>query len=516
LAAGFDGLEVHVGHGHLLQQFLSPATNTRIDGYGADEAGRLRFAVEVLQAVRESVGPEVCLGVRVSADEYAAGGLTLDDMERIVPALADRVDLDFVNVSHSAYHGSYSLSTQMADMSFPRDMFRHLAPAIGRSLKAAGHTMPVMAVCQYRSLAEAEQTLTAGDVDLVGLARAHVADPDLVNKARAGRAGETRTCIGCNQGCAGFLEKGLPITCVVNPSTGREGTWTPDPGDDPADARKRILVVGGGPAGLEAAWVAAARGHQVDLVERSNRLGGRLRLLEHLPRRHDYLTLIDQQIDAGRRHGVTVHLQTDFDPANSLSRWTAGDGLLGGRPHHLIMATGSRPQAVRFPGGGEGLTLNEAVTAEWEPGTRVAFYDLMGDWASLGVVEHLAEVGVEVTYITPVAGYAWKITVYSKTALTARLRRARVAIRPLRSAVSLADGVFTVEDLSTGDHESLAVDAVVAAGNPVADSLGGSSATAALLAECLPDATLTVIGDCLAPRSALEAVYEGHRVAREL
>ena len=507
LAAGFDGLEVHVGHGHLLQQFLSPATNTRTDGYGGDEIRRMRFAVEVLQAVRAAVGPDVCLGIRVSAEEYADGGLTLADMERIVPALADRVDLDFVNVSHSAYHGSYSLSTQMADMTFASHQFRHLAPTIGRSLKAAGHTMPIMAVCKYRSVAEADETLAGGEVDLVGMARAHIADPELVGKARSGRADETRTCIGCNQGCAGYLEKGLPITCAVNPTAGRERTWSPDPTRHRAESPKRILVVGGGPGGLEAAWVAAARGHRVDLVERADRLGGRLRLLEHLPKRHDFLALVDQQIAACERHGVSVHLNTDFDPASDRSWVAAAD--------HLIAATGAHAQPVRFPDGGTGLTTAEAVARSWHPGQRVAFYDLMGDWTSLGVVEHLADTGVEVTYLTPVAGYAWKITVYSRTALVARLREARVAVRPLRSAVSLHDGVFTVEDRSTGDHETLTVDAVVAAGNPAADSVGHS------MAETLggdgPDRiAVTVIGDCLAPRSALEAVYEGHRVAREL
>ncbi len=519
LAAGFDGLEVHVGHGHLLQQFLSPATNTRTDRYGGSEANRMRFAVEVLTAVRDAVGPDVCLGMRVSADEYAHRGLTLDDMERIVPALADRVDLDFVNVSHSAYHGSYALSTQMADMTFPADMFRHLAPAIARSLRAGGHSMPVMAVCKFRTVAEAEELLAGGEVDMVGMARAHVADPDLVAKARSRRAHETRTCIGCNQGCAGFLEKGLPITCVVNPTVGRERTWTPNPADDPAAASKRVLVVGGGPAGLEAAWVAAARGHRVDLMEAGPRLGGILRLLEHMPKRHDFLALVDQQIAACDRHGVDVWLNTTVDTEHLLSDVIPG-GRFDGPPDHLVVATGARPQPVAFPDGGVGLTLAEALGRPWSPGRRVAVYDLVGDWSTMSVVEYLADLGVSVTYLTPVAGYGWKITVYSKTALTARLREARVGIRPLRSARSFVDRVFTVEDLSTGNVESLEVDAVIAAGNPMAVSdLAAAVAERPVflgLAAVSGAPAVTVIGDSLAPRTALEAVYEGHRIAREL
>jgi 2,4-dienoyl-CoA reductase-like NADH-dependent reductase (Old Yellow Enzyme family) len=515
LAAGFDGLEVHVGHGHLLQQFLSPATNARTDGYGGSEANRMRFAVEVLTAVRDAVGPDVCLGMRVSADEYAHGGLTLDDMERIVPALANLVDLDFVNVSHSAYHDSYALSTQMADMTFPADMFRHLAPTIARSLRAGGHSMPVMAVCKFRTVAEAEQLLAGGDVDMVGMARAHVADPDLVVKARSRRAHETRTCIGCNQGCAGFLEKGLPITCVVNPTVGRERTWTPNPVDDPAADPKRVLVVGGGPAGLEAAWVAAARGHRVNLVEAGPRLGGTLRLLEHMPKRHDFLALVDEQIAACRRYGVDMRLNTTVD-IDSLVSNERPAGPPDHVPDHLIVATGARLQPVAFPGGGTGLTLAEALTRSWSGGERVAVYDLVGDWSTMGVVEHLADQGVAVTYLTPVAGYGWKITVYSKTALTSRLREARVAIRPLRSGRSFVDGVFTVEDLSTGELESLEVDAVVAAGNPMADDVLADKMAALGPSPVGGAPTVTVIGDGLAPRTALEAVYEGHRIAREL
>tara|TARA_Y100001949_G_scaffold120285_1_gene102268 strand:+ start:127 stop:1692 length:1566 start_codon:yes stop_codon:yes gene_type:complete len=501
LEAGFDGLEVHLGHGHLLNQFLSPATNHRSDEFGGEEPNRMRFPLQVLAAVREEIGADTCMGIRISADEFAQGGLTLEDMCRIVPAITASVPVDFVNVSHSAYHGTYSLSTQMADMSFDPNSFRHLAPRIRKSLRAAGQGLPVMAVCKFRSIDEAEELLSVGAVDLVGMARAHIADPAVVHKTYEGRTDEVRTCIGCNQGCAGFLEKGLPITCVVNPTVGKERFRPTEPIEDPAKAAKRVVVVGGGPAGMEAAWVAAARGHDVELFETEPQLGGQLSWLRHMPKRNDFLTMIDQQIAACERHGVTIRTSAKFDATVAIEHEK--------QPDHIVIATGSELQPVEFPQGGVGLTLGEALSADWTGGIKVAFYDLLGDWSSISVVEHIADLGADVTYLTPVAGYAWKITRYSKTAITSRLREAGVGIRVLRAGLSFIGNEFTVEDLSTGKTECITVDAVIAAGNPAAR-------TDQYERLAVSGTGVTLVGDCLAPRSALEAVYEGHEVGRAL
>ncbi|MDX1692004.1 MAG: NADH-dependent flavin oxidoreductase, partial [Acidimicrobiia bacterium] len=212
LEAGLDGLEIHLGHGHLLQQFLSPASNSRTDRYGGSEENRMRLAVEVLGAVRSAVGDDVCMGVRVSGSEFLDGGLGVADMERIVPMLLEAVPIDFVDVSHSAYHDSRSLATQMADMTMSEYAFRDVTRRITHAVRDAGHTVPTIAVCKIRTMAEAEAILARGDADLVAMARAHIAEPAFVRKSRTGRETEIRPCIGCNQGCAGFLEKGLPIT----------------------------------------------------------------------------------------------------------------------------------------------------------------------------------------------------------------------------------------------------------------------------------------------------------------
>ena len=215
LEAGMDGFEVHLGHGHLLQQFLSPSSNARADAYGGSEENRLRFPLAVLQAVRAAVGPGVAMGIRFSGDEFIEGGLTLDDSLSMLPKIFAAVPLDFINVSHSAYHMSYSLATQFADMHFDAAPFRRISREIRRVLRGAGHHAPVMAAGKYRSVAEAEEAIAGGVADMVGFARGHIADPELVKKSFAGREAEVRTCIGCNQGCAQMLEKNLAITCMV-------------------------------------------------------------------------------------------------------------------------------------------------------------------------------------------------------------------------------------------------------------------------------------------------------------
>jgi pyruvate/2-oxoglutarate dehydrogenase complex dihydrolipoamide dehydrogenase (E3) component len=217
-----------------------------------------------------------------------------------------------------------------------------------------------------------------------------------------------------------------------------------------------------------------------------------------MPKRHDFLAMIEQQIAACERHGVTIRTGTRFTPDSS-----------HGDIDHVVIATGARPCPVDFPEGGTGLTLAEALTADFQPSQRIVMYDLLGDWASISVVEHLADLGVDVTYVTPVAGYAWKVSRYSKTALTARLRDAHVSIRPLRAARSFDGNIFVVEDLTTGSLESIPADAVIAAGNPTANS--------ELFAQLTEKgAPMTLVGDAVAPRTALEAVYEGHEVGRAI
>ncbi len=495
--AGLDGIEIAMGHGHLIQQFMSPAVNFRIDGWGGDEHSRTRFAREALRAVRHAVGDRAAVGIRISADEFLTGGLTLSDMQRITGKLCDAAAVDFVNVSHSAYHGSKTISTQIADMAFAHDAFHHLPRGIAAALREAGHDTPVFAACRFRTVTEAESFLAGGAIAMVGMARAHLADPGLVNKARDGRDAEQRPCIGCNQGCAGFLAQSLAITCLTNPGAGREVDWGTLA---PAPAPRRVLVVGGGPAGMEAAAIAAARGHQVALWEAIDRLGGALAWTRAMPKRADFGLLLDAQATALRRAGVAVRLGHVAD----------ADKIAAHAPDAVVLATGATAAVLSIDGGGPVLTMQQALADPGALPNAVAVVDTLGSWALAGFVEWLAGTGRAVTLVAPTGTPGWQVNIYSSYAWRDRLRQLGVRIIGLHAPRHFDGEALMLTDLSTGaPGEALRVEAVVAPahGTP-------NDALAAALRARNAAIDVHLVGDCASPRSALEAVFEGHAAGR--
>jgi 2,4-dienoyl-CoA reductase-like NADH-dependent reductase (Old Yellow Enzyme family) len=504
--AGLDGIELTMSHGHLLQQFLSPAVNRRTDAWGGSEEGRSRLALECLRRVRAAVGPGVAVGLRVSADEFLDGGLALPDMQRIVARLCAEVAVDFVNVSHSAYHGSYTISTQMADMAFRPDSFHHLPRGIAASLREAGQQVPVFAVCRFRSVDAAEAMLAEGDIAMVGMARAHIAEPAVVRLSAEGRTAEARPCLSCNQGCAGFLAQSLPITCLANPRAGRETEWPEPP--PPAAVRRRVLVVGGGPAGMEAAALAAQRGHSVELWEASDQLGGALAWTERHPGlRGEMAQVLGYQRAALQRAGVVVRLGHPADP----------QAILVAAPDAVVLALGAEPAGIAFPGGGTGLTMEQALAAPDALPRRIAVQDAIGSFALAGFVEWLAGTGREVTLIAPTGTPGWQVNIYSSFAWRQRLRQAGVRILALHAIHAWrGPGDAMLVDLSTGALEASAdFDAAVAPAHGLPRN-GLAGELRALLAHHNARPALHLVGDCASPRSALEAVFEGHEIGRAL
>jgi len=495
LEAGFDGLEVHLGHGHLLNQFLSPASNIRSDEYGGSEANRLRISLEVLAAVRAEVGPDYTLGIRISADEFLPGGLDLEDMARITRVVVDRVPLQFVNVSHSHYHGSFSLATQMADMSFPSAPFLHLP----RRIKEVVPELPVFAIGRIDTLDIAERVLAEGIADMVGMTRAHIADPEIVRKGRADRLAEIRPCVACNQGCIGMVELNLPITCLVNPEVGREAEWGSDTWTRAA-APVRVLMVGGGPAGLAAARAAALRGHRVELWEQSNHLGGQLSIAASLTHRERLGLTVAYFASELARLGVHVRCATRATPA--AIREAGFD--------RVIVATGSRPRPTPIDGVARIVPVVEAADRPGELGSYVAIKDVDGGWPAAAVAEHLATLGKRVSIVSPLAGAAPGVTLYSRLALTTRFGQLGVQVRPLRRIIRAEGSELVLADVITGTEERLSgVTDVVSAGEQIADSALADELQAMGIAA-------QVVGDAYAPRTALEAIFDGYRIGRNI
>lgn len=488
-AAGLHGVEVHAGHGYLIQQFLSPWSNTRRDAYGGDEAGRMRLLVEVLRAVRAAVPRPALLGLRISADEFAPGGLGPADMARISARVHALELLDYL----SASQGSYARpETLIPDSTFGRAPFTHLT----RTVRNAVPGLPVVGVGSIVTPEDAERALTDGDADLVGMTRAHIADPYLVRKLRHGRRAEIRQCLLCNQGCVDRLMAGVDISCLQNPAVGREDQWPEDP-VPPAPAPRRVVVVGGGPAGMEAAWVAAARGHQVTLLEAGEKLGGTVNGFRDTPGRREFAAVVDFRARMLARHRVDVRTGVHADAT----------AVLALQPDQVILASGADPA----PHGPWPDTV-PATRAVAEPGSatgHVAVHDGDGQGHAAVVAEILRGRGHPVTLVTSAATVDRMLLALDPDPEPPAATGAD-GLHVLTASVveDWRDGHLMVRD-GAGYLHRFAADTLVTTGHLVArDTLAGQ-----LRGQV---AGVRLVGDAAAPRHAYAAVADGHRAAREI
>jgi 2,4-dienoyl-CoA reductase-like NADH-dependent reductase (Old Yellow Enzyme family) len=373
---GVDGIEVHAAHGYLLQGFLSPSTNRRTDHYGGSFENRLRLTVEVLGAVRAAVGGDVVVGVRTGAEADEAGMLA-EDCADVVAALGETGLIDYVNVTFGSCRAAHKIIGAMHEPT------GYELPTSEVVTKAT--TLPTIVTGRFRTLADADEVIRAGLADLVGMTRAHIADPDLVAKTRAGRAHEVRPCIACNQGCVGGLSLGR-MACAVNADVGFERVH--EDAYEPVALPRRVLVVGAGPAGLEAARVAARRGHRVTLCEAADSVGGNLRWSRRFPHRDAIGEIVDWLAAELDRLGVELHCGTAVDDA----------GLRDLDPEVLILATGA--ERVRPDGAWSSIEIAALEAAP--PGVASAVVvDRFGSYEVLGVAERLVGWGIDVTVVTP-------------------------------------------------------------------------------------------------------------------
>jgi len=501
--AGIDGVEVHLAHGYLLHQFLSPLFNQRDDDYGGSLENRARFAVEVMEAIRSRCGTGLVLGARVSLADYAGGGLGVDDAIRIVQLLRDRGLLDYLNLTAGTNNLGFAVGpTDLADGWLLEEQAR---------VSAAVGDLPIVAVGGIVDPAQAEELVASGQADLIGMIRAQIADPEWANKAREGRVDEIVRCIRCNQGCVGRATRGLPITCAINPAAGRErllgaGTLTP------ASSPGHHVVVGGGPAGMKAAETLASRGHEVKLLERESELGGQVQLLLRTPHREPFGRLIADLEGSLDREGVDVRLGVEATP----------ELLAELEPDSVLLATGARPRRDGFchalphirslPGAEQDNVVSswDIIAGRAEVGERVVVLDDEGTRATAGAVELLLDQGCDVELVSRFPTLFPPLVHTSDAGIVPpRLAKKGMRYRLYSWALAVEGGTITVLDLLAGNDETMPVDTVVLALPPVADD----SLFDRLVS---PDFALHRIGDCVAPRRIDHAIYEGVLAGREL
>ncbi len=492
---GFDGIELQYGHSSLARQFMSPLTNFRSDEYGGSLENRMRFPLEVLTAVRKTIGNDFTLGVRLCADEMLPwGGITLNDAKEIAGILESSGTIDFMDLSLSTFYNLYLVG---GTMHMPLGYAIPLAAGIKEVVR-----LPVFATGRINDPTLAEKVLANGQADMIGMVRSQLCDPNLVNKAKEGRLEEIRYCIADNQGCYGRVGLNRPIGCVQNPFVGNEKD------DDELHLprtkwKKRVMVVGGGPAGMWAAKIATMRGHAVTLYEKEDILGGQVAIAMKGAGREEFGVIIRNERNQLQKLNVPI----------VLGQTITADFVRSENPDAVIIATGSRPKRCPLPGcdGPRVFNVWQVLKQQADLGEKILFIDYDGHHQATSTAEYLLEMGKSVHIVTSSLFVGTELGP-SQDLFTTRQRLFQkgatlgsdVAVIEIRGTDVQAVAVYTNEMITLSGFDTI----VTAMGNEVDDTLYRE------LKGRVKE--LYRAGDCVAPRKADMAIYEGYMVGKRI
>ncbi|MEZ5923707.1 MAG: FAD-dependent oxidoreductase [Hyphomicrobiaceae bacterium] len=504
--SGFDGVDLFAGYNCLIDQFWSPITNRRSDQWGGSLENRLRFSVRIAEGIRKMAGDDFIVGMTISGPEPYPGGLSTENKQEIVSWLDARGLIDYYSVGTGSYLNQFSKI--VPSFHFPLLVGRDDTAAIKAVAKHAKVTMEARIKAPFN----AEKVLKEGQCDLVSIVRGQIADPHMVNKAKEGRSEDIRPCISCNQLCIGRRMRDYWISCLVNPSVARESKWD---GDKLKSSKtpKDVLVVGGGPAGLEVARAAAERGHRVRLVERNAELGGQFRLAAGQPERGEIGFLLNWYLKQLEKMQVRVELKREM----------TADDIRDAGVDVVVLATGSQPNRTgwqrsmphldKLPGADQDTvtTVHDVLEGNVTPGTNVLILDdINGWWPATGTALHLAKQRHQVTIATASEKAAAQLD-YSATGDTTRERMAKLGIEVLLATAvkSWDNGKATLVNLYTGDEEVREFDTLVTATTNVPEDRLSRELEGSGIA-------LHSLGDAIHARTAGMAIYEARELALKI